>query len=78
MLPRPRLTNPGLDVPKPLVSIVTPSFNQAAFIGDTLRSVADQDYQHMGASWTAGPPDGSVELNQEHAPASSCRMALRT
>ena len=55
-------------MPKPLVSIVTPSFNQAAFLGDTLRSVADQDYQHIEhIVMDGGSTDGSVELIEEHA-----------
>ena len=29
------------------ISIVTPSFNQAAFVEDALRSVLDQDYPHL-------------------------------
>jgi glycosyltransferase involved in cell wall biosynthesis len=31
----------------PLVSIVTPSFNQGAFIGDTIESILAQDYAHI-------------------------------
>lgn len=49
--------------PRPLVSIVTASYNQAQFIEETLRSVRDQDYpeiEHLvidGAS-----TDGTVDI----------------
>ena len=32
---------------RPLVSIVVPSFNQGKFIGDTIRSILDQDYRPL-------------------------------
>lgn len=47
----------------PLVSIITPSYNQAAFLPETLQSVADQDYariQHIVMDGGSG--DGSVEI----------------
>jgi glycosyltransferase involved in cell wall biosynthesis len=58
--------DPG--VPGPLVSVLTPSFNQARWLVDNLRSVAAQTYptvEHVvmdGAS-----SDGSVDLLQRHA-----------
>lgn len=48
---------------RPLVSIVTPSFNQAAYLADTLRSVAEQDYPHLEHIVIDGASsDGSVDM----------------
>jgi len=48
---------------RPLVSILTPSFNQAAWLGDNLRSVACQTYPHIEhIVMDGGSTDGSVEL----------------
>jgi glycosyltransferase involved in cell wall biosynthesis len=47
----------------PLVSILTPSFNQAAWLGDNLRSVACQKYPRVEQIvMDGGSTDGSVAL----------------
>ncbi|HEX8157775.1 MAG TPA: glycosyltransferase family 2 protein [Solirubrobacteraceae bacterium] len=47
----------------PLVSILTPSFNQGRFLGDCLASVAAQDYSRIEqVVQDGGSTDGSVEL----------------
>ena len=62
--PRERL-RPMPSDPQPLVSILTPSFNQAAWLPDNLRSVACQTYPRIEHIVTdGGSTDGSVELLQ--------------
>jgi glycosyltransferase involved in cell wall biosynthesis len=52
----------------PLVSIVIPSFNQARFLEETLRTVFFQDYTNLEVMVVdGGSTDGSVEIIQRYA-----------
>ena len=57
------------DMTWPLVSIVTPSFQQAAFLEEALRSVLLQGYPNLEVIvMDGGSRDGSVEIIQRYAP----------
>ncbi len=47
----------------PLISVVIPSFNQGPFIGETIRSILDQDYPHIEVIvMDGGSTDATIEV----------------
>src|SRR5688572_29436513 len=56
-------------MPLPRISIVTPSFNQGAYLEETLRSVLDQNYPDLDyVVVDGGSTDNSVDVITRYAP----------
>lgn len=54
--------------PEPLVSILTPSFQQGAWLADNLRSVAEQSYRNVEhVVMDGGSDDGTMDLLRERS-----------
>lgn len=56
------------NLPRPKISIVTPSYNQGRFLGKTIQSVLNQNYPNLEyLIFDGGSSDGSVEVIKQYA-----------
>lgn len=64
----PRAVPPGPAASWPLISIVTPSYQQADYLERTMQSVLSQNYPRLEYHvWDGGSTDGSPGIIQRHA-----------